>query len=257
MIESINAWSPIYNIMVFSILLDKLDDSCDSVSFDPAFYNNDNIHNLHISKHIMMKFRNLLLIALSLLFKSCFLKSQIIYSFEKNKGIYEFQATDTDTVKHEVNFWTMEVSPWKNEPLPINFIFSEAPPNAEKLKSISTSLFARDEKGNFNPLPSKSELKIEYWDGKDRVTLNKENNQTPLNKLIDWEKVNYKYEFLNVEYTKKDNPVTYTYFYKFETKDYPDTLKLIVDFLWENGERKYETFMFKEKYEGPKLNLKY
>jgi hypothetical protein len=47
------------------------------------------------------------------------------------------------------------------------------------------------------------------------------------------------------------------YYHKFEAKDYPDTLKLAVDFLWENGERKYETLMFRQQYEGRELNIKY
>ena len=133
-----------------------------------------------------MRINYFFIIATGLLFSSCFFNSEIKYTFENNKGLYEFQATNPDTIiKNDVSFWTTELNTGDEKPIQINFIYSEATPNVQKLKSITTSLLASDGKGNFQKLPSKSALKIEYWDGKYQSTFLKENNVEPLNQLVD------------------------------------------------------------------------
>jgi hypothetical protein len=149
----------------------------------------------------------------------------------------------------------MEVSP--GEPVQVNFIFAESTPNAEKLKSITVSLFDEQDKAKTRSFPSTSELKIDFYDGKKIISTTRTNNSEPLNELIDWKKVNYTYQFLDKEYPIKNNLVHYNYSCKFETGEHPDTLRLVVNFLWENGERNYETLLLKGEYTPPGLNLKY
>jgi hypothetical protein len=201
----------------------------------------------------------LLLIVSGLVFIKCsFFAPKIIYVFENNKGTFEFQSTNPDSaVKEHIDIGTMEINTFKNEPVYFHFIFSEATPNVEKLKSIELSLFGKNEKGEYKEYVSDVNLKIEYFDGKNIITKELKNNVAPLNTLVDWKTVNYTYEFLNKEYLKKNNAVTFTYSYHFNTMEYPDTLKLKAELVWENGGRKQEMLLHKEKYKGPKFNPKF
>ncbi len=187
---------------------------------------------------------------------ACGSRGRIIYSFENNKGNYKFQATNPDTViNNEVNFWTTDISPVRDEPVQVNFIFGEPTANAEKLKAINVQVY--DGSNNEKALPVTSELKIDYFDGQRIITNTWQNNTKQLNKLVDWKKANYTYTFMDKEYPMKNNIVHYNYSFRFQTEDYPDTLKLVVDFVWENGSRKYESRLIKGVYTPPGINVKF
>jgi hypothetical protein len=190
---------------------------------------------------------------------SCFSgDKQIIYRFEKNADVFEFESTAPDTViKHSVRLSSYEFYPNKDKPLKLGFIFSEWGENAQRLKFITAKISGRDENGKISEFPSEVNLEIEYYNGKTRKTVVRKNYKDPLAKLVNWKAVNYEYEFQNVKYVTKRNPVTYKFNYEFRSPDYPDTLYLTLDLVWENGVRKYETLLHKKDYEGPGLSLKY
>lgn len=206
-----------------------------------------------------MKAPILLTLLLSFLLSACsFNNDLIVYSLEKDNGVFNFRSTDTDTVINEsVEFHTMEIDPGKKEELRLFFIFSERGLSAKNLKAVNVSLNGRNEKNEIVEMPCSTELKVEYFNGKDIEKKEFKNNTAPLNSLVDFTKVNYTYEFLGKKYEKNDNEVTYTFNDQFKMENYPDTLKLTVTMLWENGERKYETLLHKENYSAPKINIKY
>lgn len=201
----------------------------------------------------------IILILSGILFVKCsFLNKKIIYVFENNQKTFEFQTTDSDTVlRKAIDFTTMEINTSKKEPVFFHFIFSESTPNVQKLNSIRLSLFGKNDKGEFYELPSISDLKIEYYDGKSIVTREFKNDTSLLHTLVDWKAVHYTYDFLGKEYVKATNTVTFTYTYHFMADEYPETIKLVSELEWENGKRQKELFLHKTEYKGPKLNPKY
>lgn len=206
----------------------------------------------------MKLFRIAPAVILLLLFTGCRNK-RIIYQLENNNGVYEFQATNTDTVvKHKVNFWTSDQLEDGSEPIDINFLFSESTPNVKLFESVNIALFSVADNGTESPLPVlDDETKISFYDGKKIIEKKLRGNKEPLTKLVDWSKAEYTYEFMNQEYKLPKYTINYSFSNKFESKGYPDNLKLVVTLRWENGERKYESKLLKKEYVGRGLNLKY
>ncbi len=195
-------------------------------------------------------------IALSL-FRCTFFGSEIEYRFEtKSKELSEEISSDS-TSKHSITIWTRELQTGKKEPIEINYIVSEKTPHVENLLGIEVKLFAKNEKGEYSELPGESELKLEYYNGATGIKSELKNNKEPFNKLIDWKDVNYSYEFNGVNYKKKDNYITFTGSHDFKTKDYPDTIKLLVILKWDDGEKRIEKILTKGNYESPKWNPKF
>ncbi len=185
--------------------------------------------------------------------------NKIQYLFENGSGNWEAKLSpEEQSDSNSISVWTNDLNTFKDEPVLINYIYSAKTPEVETLKFIQVSVSFKNDQGVFETIPaSTSEISMEYFDGKLLVPLTKKNLESPLNSLIDWSAVNYQYEFNGVTYDKKNNAVTFSGKSAFPMKKYPDSLKVSVKLIWENKERTSEALVHKEKYKGPKLNLKY
>jgi hypothetical protein len=209
---------------------------------------------------MLMKFlKTTPLVLLVFLLSGCFPgRKQIMYEFKDGKDVFGFEIPNPDTlIKDTITFSTIEINTSLDEPIWIHFIYSEVTPHVKKLTSIKATLSEVTEQGRYKELPAICTMDIEYFNGENQVKISLKNNTAPLNTLVNWNDVNYKYEFLEKEYVKEDNSITYTNSCDFKPESYPDTLRLAVEFTWENGSRKYETFLTKKEYSGPKLNPKF
>lgn len=211
-----------------------------------------------------MKFKLLFAAMLASLFlANCsFLNNKIVYEFEKDPCEFEFQATNTDTViQKQINLYTYsEINTRKNEPLTLEFDFWESSPNVRNLKSIKLKLFSVDNNQSTELKARKSEINIDYHiEGGSSVNFTKPNGDQLLNKMINWNEVNYEYEFLNVKYKNDFNTVGFHGEEVFDFEEYPEKLKVSITMIWKNGERTFETYLLKKKYEKPKRrwDLKY
>ncbi len=184
----------------------------------------------------------------------------IKYVFETGSGDIEesfLEASGDSSKSTLITIRTSELRSSKNDPITIDYIFSETTPHVKKLQSIKVVLLTKNKSNEFVELPSSSGLTIEYYNGKNQIKSELKNSNEIINSLIDWKEANYSYEFNGVNYIKEDNYITFSGTYNFTCDDYPDELKLLATFQWEGSTKKIEKKLHKTKYSGPKFNPKY
>ncbi len=116
-------------------------------------------------------------------------------------------------------------------PIQLSFIFSEALPRAEKLRSVEIKLFARrnDSDPYTREIPLKqSNLEAEYWNGKDIVKVAKDNFRGDFASLLDPSLKDYKYRDSNV--------VHFTLHNDYAEEDHPETLRQVIILHWMDRE---------------------
>lgn len=188
-------------------------------------------------------------------------KKKYMYYFKEKsvKADFDIQTTLEDSVvnRHLTIYSNNILEEKGDKPLVIEFAWSEETPNAKKFKSIRLGLF--DSTGK-EIIPVDRKLSVEYMIGGGMTSkIEYNNNDEPLNKLIDWSKVNYEHEFAGKKYIMDRNIMSFDGSNTYKFNELPDKLKLKVFLDWENGSRVVETDLTKLEYEESrrKFNPKY
>jgi hypothetical protein len=211
-----------------------------------------------------------LLPLMSFFFTKCFFaNNKIVYNFEewdpvlgKNAFKYDFHSTsDTALTTFLSLYLREEINTSEKAPLILNYYVSEGTPNVEKLKFIRIQLHPVKD-GQVQPgiNPVKNDFDISFSENEGKINKSSYSDSgKALNTLVDWNRVNYEYEFLGVKYIAKNKAVEFNGSTVFEIPEYPEKIKVIVTFIWETQEKKIEVIMSKEKYEKQKQHwdLKY
>ncbi len=198
----------------------------------------------------------LLVIIIYLIFKS----NRIIYKFVNNDNLLLFnEIENVDSTLNTIEFWTYDIEDNGRHPVCIFFTFVESTPYVEKLEFIEIEAVAFKDTKKISPDNTTIIQDIEFYNGKNIVTLENINLKSTIFSQINWSEVNYAYEFLDKIYTKENNVVTISNESRFLFKSLPDTLHVNVKIKWTDRLINKEFVLTKEKYDEPKskINLKY